>query len=108
MTAAQDPVTILAAIRERRANSDFDGLWRPTVADLDLFGDDIPRLLKAVEAALKLADKWEAEARGIFLEAARTAEAGEVGVASALQSAAADLREAIRASLTGQEAGDER
>ena len=66
----------------------------------------MPRLLAAVEAALKLADDWGAEARGIFLEAARTADAGEVGAASALQSSAADLRAAITTALTGEEAGD--
>jgi hypothetical protein len=62
-----------------------------------------PLLLAAIEAALAKADDWDAEARGIFLEAARTADAGEVGAASALQSAAADLRAAITTALTGTE-----
>lgn len=66
-----------------------------------------PLLLAAVEAALKLADDWDAEARGILLEAARTADAGEVGAASALQSSAADLRAAITAELAGTQPGED-
>lgn len=64
-------------------------------------------LLAFAEAVLKLADDWDAEARGIFLEAARTADAGEVGAASALQSSAADLREAITAALAGTQLSED-
>jgi hypothetical protein len=84
-----DPSSILAEIRDRRDGADADGLWRPTIAALDLGHDDIPHLVAAVEAALKLADQWK-----------QFAAAGD-----AQDQCAGELREAITAALTGQEAG---
>ena len=103
---ADDPASTLAGIRED--NDRVIALCAIAPAAVrQLAEHDVPALLAAIEAALKEADDWEAEARGIFLEAARTSDAGEVGAASALQSAAADLRAAITAALGGKEAGDE-
>lgn len=67
---------------------------------------DVPRLLKAVEAALKLADDWDAESdhlddlaeRGDGDEEGRPVMAGQ---AIAYHDAAVDLREAITAALAG-------
>lgn len=60
----------------------------------------MPRLIKAVEAVLKLAGDWDREASGgplAILLGAR---------AQAHQDCAAALRETIRTALTGEEAGD--
>jgi predicted RNA-binding Zn ribbon-like protein len=103
-----DLASTLAGIRDRAGVFAKVGPPRPSASANAAFASaaDVPPLLAAIEAALKEADDWDAEARGIFLEAARTADAGEVGAASALQSSAADLREAITRKLTGKEAGD--
>jgi len=98
--ATNDLSSLLSPIRERWAARKRRSIGFDPV--------DAVVLLAAVEAALKAADEWDAEARGIFLEAARTADAGEVGAASALQSAAADLRTVIAAALAGKQAGDGR
>ena len=103
-TVAGDLTAALAGIRERGYRNGATGAECARLSDAAAV--DIPRLLAAVEAALKLAGDWDAEARGIFLEAARTADAGEVGAASALQSSAADLREVISREITGKGESD--
>ena len=85
------PVTILAGSRDQVCESDR----RRWPCHAHVLGE-------ALDAVLKLTDDWDAEARNIYLEAVRTADAGEVGAASALQSAAGDLREAITRALTGE------
>ena len=113
MTADPTPSSALAGIRERiatghRRRPECGCVRRAarTPQRCGLHRDGrAPSLLAAVEAVLELADDWDAEARGIFLVAARTADAGEVGAASALQSCAADLREAISREITGKGEG---
>jgi hypothetical protein len=107
-----DLTSTLADIRERQALASdaslgFSRMEERHAALIKVAYEDVPLLLAAVEAALKEADEWDAEARGIFLEAARTADAGEVGAASALQSAAADLRAAITAALGGTQQSED-
>ena len=75
----------LAEIRQRRANSEIGGFLRPTLAQLDASAEDVPRLLAALEAVLKLTGEW-----------------------NALWPCATQVREAITAELTGKEAGNDR
>lgn len=75
-TPDSDPAAILAAIRERATTASTYDTWH-------LVGRDVSRLLKAVEAALKLAKQ---ESTGI---------------------PPARIREAITAALTGTQLGDD-
>ncbi len=59
--------------------------------------EDIPLLLAAIEAALKLADEWEMTAATLDGGTAR---------ANALLDCTASFREAITRELTAKEAGD--
>lgn len=70
--------------------------------------DDVPRLVKTVEALLALADEWEGKARimrAALLNEARAAhgvEAARGMVAAGRQTAADELRAAIARELTGK------
>jgi hypothetical protein len=85
----------VAEIRDRNIDAYADGST-----------SDIPRLIKAVEAALKLAGDWESESDELDNEAERPGTDDEAapicrGEAIAYHSCAADLREAITAALAG-------
>lgn len=74
--------------------------------------DDVPRLVKAVEAALALVAEWEGKA--VVMRAALRREAAhgqgiraDLGmVAAGRQTAADELREAIARELTGKDNAD--
>lgn len=77
MPDSSDPSAILAGIRERNSTASTYDTWH-------LVGRDVSRLLKAVEAALKLVDDW-----------------------NALWPCSAQLREAITSALTGTQLGED-
>lgn len=114
MAADDRAAEALAAIRESRANSMIGGLFRPTVAQLDLDVDDLPRLLAAVEDVRRLAIDWEGRAAETYQTAIRAADRGALpervealtARAKTLNDAAVKLRAVIERALTGEEATD--
>jgi len=93
--SADDLSSLLSPIRERYRTSlamlpggpPSSGAWAHVNS-----ADDVPGLLKAVEAALKLADDWDTQ--GLVLRA---------GVH---EDCARELRAAITTALAGEEASD--
>jgi hypothetical protein len=77
---------------------------------IDALVQDVPLLIAAIEAALKPADRWEAEAARLDkLAEAETDPQSRIAIslrAQAFEDCARELREAITAALTGKEAGD--
>jgi len=95
-TVPDAAASTLASIRKRQALASDKGLGFGRMGErhaalLAVAYEDAPVLIKAVEAALKAADDWEA--RYVL----RTGPHGEC---------ARELRAAITAALSGKEAGD--
>ena len=89
-----------------RAHSDLDGPRFNPNFTCDVH---VPRLLAAVEAALKLADDLDAEAARLLATAARLRTGAATGTqnrAWAHRDCAEAIREAIGAALAGKETGD--
>lgn len=91
--APDEASATLAGIRERSAKA-LPGFSSDVRTYVDS-ANDVPFLLAAVEAVLKLADDWDREAREI---------PGFKGIgASAYQACAKEIREAITTALAGKE-----
>ena len=116
MTAKQPTpqgISTLAAIRERGYRNGATGAECARLSDSAAV--DVPVLLAAIDAALKVADEWDAlakklESRSEFLfeRSGETAAVMLDGRSQAHKDCARALREAISRELTGQETGDDR
>ena len=101
-----DPSATLSGIRERYAHG---ARITATGRDVCASADDVPLLLAALEAVLKLADEWEAKAAELHDMADRAAGRGadpyrvnEIGVrAETYSTRSRELREAISRELSG-------
>jgi hypothetical protein len=113
MPDTPDPVAAaLDGIRER-CNRWHDAARSPAVdfgdwvTSIEASAEDTPVLLRAVDSALELADRWDA------VSAAITGQLAALGApippdADPGNPRARELREAITAALAGKEAGDAR
>lgn len=90
-----DPSAALSGIRERGYRNGATGAECARLSDSA--AADIPVLVAALEAVLKLADNWEATAATLDGGTAR---------ANALLDCTASFRETITRELSGQETGD--
>jgi hypothetical protein len=100
----------LAAIKQR---SDYAADKRTEWSDLRESAEDVPRLVKALEAALTLAAKWDADAAELDLDIARSRKSGYLSdhqqadtdqeIAREYREHAGELREAIAGALAAEQ-----
>jgi hypothetical protein len=101
-----------AALEEIRGRGYRNGATGAECARLsDAAADDVPRLVAALEAVLKLADKWEQEGRRLAALAAEETDP-QSRIAVSLRAQAfedcAKVRDAVTRELTGEGGSDER
>lgn len=108
-----DLSAILSGIRERGYRNGATGAECARLSDSAAV--DVPVLLAAIDAALKVADEWDAQAKKLesrseflFERSGETAAVMLDGRSQAHKDCARALREAISRELTGQETGDDR